>query len=482
MNKLKVNIAYNIIYQILLIISPLLTAPYLSRVLGADGIGLYSYSYSIANYFILFGMLGIVNYGNRNIALNSGNKKKQESIFAEIYTLQLFTTFLAFDIYVVFVLLNDTIFKEMLIIHSINVFSAIFDVNWLFFGLEKFKLTVVRNIVVKILTIMSIFILVKDDNDLIIYTGIMACGTLISQLWLWIRIRKEIKFKIPNFDHFWKNFKSSLVLFLPILAYSIYKIMDKIMLGNMSDMVQVGYYENSEKFINIPLGFINAIGTVMMPRISVLKSTQDNRSIKIYNELSFKYFSIMIVACVSGLFSVSKVLVPVFYGEEFAYCSLLIAALSFTLIFITWANIIRTQYLIPQRRDAPYIVSTMVGAVVNFTINYLLIPRLASMGAVIGTIAAEASVFFVQAIWIRKEFSVFHLVGSSLKYFVYGGIMAIFVLLIGKINGEGVYTLIIQICIGGLVYSILICLDLYYEKDPFFLKCIKEIYNRIRNL
>ena len=446
--------AYNIAYQVLQIILPLITAPYVSRVLGVDGVGTYSYIYSIAYYFGLCGMLGVSNHGNRSIAIakNSDDPKRLSRTFWNIYSIQLITTLIALVSYVVYILFFCSYDKVIAWIAIFFVLSYVLDINWFFFGMEQFKITVVRNTLIKLLTTVCVFIFVNKKSDLWLYVLIMALGMVFSQLYLWIKLRQYISFVKPDFSEMCKNLKPMLILFIPVIAYSIYKVMDKIMLGSMSSVTEVGYYENADKIINIPTGIITAFGTVMMPRIASLVSTNSSTAARTYTERSFKYFSLIAFGMSFGLIGTSEVLAPVYFGEDFAESAPLIQGLSVTIIFMTWANIIRTQYLIPHKKDRPYVVSTIVGSVLNLCCNLTFIPMWGAEGALIGTVIAEFSVFFVQAVYVRKVLSMWRDLKPCILFFVSGLVMAFLVSQIGSIMGQQIITLAVQVLAGFIVY------------------------------
>ena len=301
MTSLKKNMVYNLLHQVLLIILPLITAPYISRVLGVEGIGTYSYIYTIAYYFGLCGMLGVANHGNRSVALVRDDKEKLSSTFWNIYSIQLSTTVLALLIYLIYIIFFSSFNKSIALISIIFVIFYVMDINWLFFGLEKFKMTVIRNIFIKLLTVICIFLFVKKSTDLWLYMLIMALGMVLSQVYLWLNVRKYLHFVKPNFSEMKKHIKPMLILFIPVIAYSIYKVMDKIMLGSLSSITQVGLYEYAERIINIPVGIITAFGTVMMPRISALVSDKADGKISNYMQQSFKYFSLIAIGMAFGL-------------------------------------------------------------------------------------------------------------------------------------------------------------------------------------
>lgn len=474
MSKLSTNFFYNITYQILVIILPLITAPYVSRVLGVEGVGTYSYIYSIAYYFCLFGMLGISNHGNRNVAMLKGNKDNLSSTFWAIYKVQFSTTLLSLFCYLFFVTFIFSGDKRIAYIDTFYLVSYVLDINWFYFGLEKFKLTVTRNMVFKILSVVCTFAFVKTADDLWKYTLILSLGTMLSQVYLWVHLFRHVAYKKTSWQEISKHIKPILILFIPVIAYSIYKVMDKIMLGSMSSVQQVGLYENADKIIGIPVGIITAFGTVMMPRISALTSKKEKTQIENYNKLSFVYFSLLSVGMTFGLIGISNTLPEVYFGHEFIECAPLIAGLSFTLIFMTWANIIRTQYLIPNKIDKPYVVSTICGAAVNLFFNLLLIPRFQAVGALVGTVLAEFMVFFVQAIYVRKEFYVLQYLKPALPFVFNGVIMSVIVFFLGKFLGTSILGLLLQIIAGVIVYLSLSVVYLLMIKDSFILASLSR--------
>ena len=478
MESVKKNFIYNTIYQILLVILPLITAPYISRTLGANAVGVYSYTNSVAYYFILIAMLGISNYGNRTIASVRDNKEKLNEKFSSIYTLQFILFIIAIISYVVYSLFIASENNMIFLLQTFYVVSGLLDISWLFFGLEQFKLTVFRNVVIKILTVISMFIFVKDISDLWIYTLIMSLGTFISQLYLWFYVKKFVTFKKVSFRNITENIKPIIILFIPVIAYSIYKVMDKIMLGNMSNYSEVGYYNNAEKIINIPMGIITALGTVMLPRMSNMVANGKNDKSKQYISLSVKVVTIISSAIAFGLMGISNVFTPVFFGEGFEPSAKIIYLLSITVFFISWANVVRTQYLMPNNYDKIYVISTVIGGIVNLIINLLLIPKYAAVGAAIGTIFAEFSVMIMQVIAVRKEISVLKYIFEYMPVLIIGFCMMFIVNWLGTLIGDSIVTIVIQILVGGSFFLICTLAFLAIKKDEFW-RISKNMFQKI---
>lgn len=453
---MKKNFIYNIIYQILILILPLITIPYVSRILGARGIGIYSYTYSIAYYFMIIAMLGLNNYGNRAIAKVRDNKEELSKEFCSIYAFQIITSSVMIIAYFLFVIIFNNQYKMIALIQIMYVISSMFDINWFFFGIEKFKLTITRNTIIKLLSLILIFVFVKVPGDLWKYTSILAGSTLFSNIFLFSFIRKYINLvKITKQDII-KHLKPNLILFLPAIAVSVYKIMDKIMLGTLSTVAEVGYYENAEKITQVPIGIITALGTVMMPRVTNMLSYQREDRVKSVLVRTMPFAMFMTFPMVFGLVAVSEDFSILFFGKEFQKCILLIQLLAITIIFLSWGNVIRMQYLIPKEKDKEYVISAFIGAGVNFIMNCIFIPKYASIGACIGTIAAEFFVMFYQSWTIRHELPLKEYIKSSIGFFIKAIIMFGIVIVIGKlIKEDSLKRILIQIFSGILVYAIL---------------------------
>lgn len=468
MKSVKKNLVYNILYQILVILLPLVTAPYISRTLGPRGTGIYSYTYSVVYYFQLFAMLGISNHGNRCIAAVRDDKEETSKVFYQIYTIQKVTFTIAIVLYLLYIFFFNNENTVIAIIQVLFLVSGLLDISWFFFGIEEFKLTVTRNALIKILTTLCVFVFVKTEGDVWKYTLIIAAGTFLSQFYLWLYLGKYVKKVKIYIKDIRKHILPVLSLFIPVVAYSIYKVMDKIMLGNMSTYEQVGFYQNAEKIINIPMGIITALGTVMLPRMSNLISHGENEQARNYISISFKIVTLIGAPIAFGLIAVADIFTPVFFGSGYDPCINLIRLLSITVFSMAWANVIRTQYLIPLHRDKVYILSTFCGAVVNFIVNLLMIPRLNSLGAAIGTVLAEFCVLVVQVIMIHREIPVVRYCIKQIPYLILGTIMYIIVSVLSGILADTLLSLIFLIAVGGVVYCVLLIIYSYIARDEVF--------------
>lgn len=463
-SSVKMNLFYNTLYQILLVITPLITSPYVSRTLGSDGLGVFSYTYSMANCFALVGMLGVTNYGNRTIASVQNDRTKRSEAFWNIYTLQAITTVVLLIAYFIFIFdISPIEDRNIFLIQSLTVLCSMCDINWYFFGVEKFKLTVTRNIVIKIVNVVLIFLFVHNAKDTSIYTLIIVGSLLLSNLVVWPFLRQEVDFVKPSFDKIKPHLNQTFVLFIPVIAITLYKRMDKIMLGMLSTMSQTGIYENTEKIINIPNSLIAALGTVMLPRMSYLFANGDKKAASKYITISMEFICMVSSVLLFGIAGIAKEFAPWFFGDEFQSVGPLLIAMTPTIFFVSWANVIRTQYLIPLHHDKIYVSSVWIGAAVNLIINILLIPSLGAMGTVIGTVCAEGYVAIYQTMCVRKELPVLTYIKNGVYYIFAGVVMFFSIRLIGNGEKASVKVLALEVLFGGCVF-IALCIPYILKK------------------
>lgn len=475
--SVKKNFFYQMIYEILIIILPFITSPYIARVIGAEGLGIYSYSYSIAYYFVLFSMLGLKNYGNRVIAQNRDNKETLNKTFSNIFAIHAVIVMICLVVYMIYVY-NKRQEQIYALIQTAYVMSSLFDISWFYFGIEKFKLTVTRSTIIKILNVICVFVFVKTSDDLWKYCLIMSVGILVSQLTLWIPLKKYVSLKKPQWREMKTHIKPLLILFIPAIAVSLYKYMDKIMIGALSSKAQLGFYENAEKVTNIPMSIIAAFGTVMLPKVSFLLANKSHKKVMEYINISMEYVMCLSFALAFGLAAVGTTFAPVFWGEEFAYSGILIMGLSITIPFISFANVIRTEYLIPTEKDRDYLISVISGALINLIINWFFIPKFGAKGAMIGTIAAEIIVCIIQTQAVHKDLPISLYIKNSLPFFIMGLIMFGIVFSMGSYFGGGLVILLVQILSGMILYCAFCLAYFIKRKDKIILGIINTLVRR----
>ncbi|MBQ7140961.1 MAG: oligosaccharide flippase family protein [Bacilli bacterium] len=475
---IKKNFLYQTIYEILILSLPLLTSPYIARVLGAEQLGIYSFSYSVTYYFQILCALGIKYHGSRTISAVKHNKEKLNEKFNELlfaHFLISIISLLLYTLYSLFFVKDNTIIAQ---IQILNVVSAMFDISWFYFGIEKFKITALSSSFIKIMTVICIFIFVKKTSDLYIYTIIMSVGMLLTQLIMWKYLSNYVTISKPNFKNSISHLKPLFILFIPVIALSMFHYMDKIMLGFFSTKIQTGLYENADKIITIPLTVIFSFSTVMLPRMSNLKSSNEVKKSEKYMEMSFKYMEWIALGMTFGLFCVADKFSFIFWGKEFVSCGNLIKILAFTLPFSTYSSIIRTQYLMPNHKDKAYTTIMVIGALINLIANLILIYNFDAIGVAVGTLISEIMVCLMQSIYTKNIINHTKYLKIIFPYICPGIIMTIIVVILNRITPSSIAMLIFEILVGIITYFLISLIFFYYEKDNLIINYMKKIFKK----
>ena len=472
------NYIYNLSYQILTIILPIVTTPYLARVLGATGVGIYGYTFSIATYFILFGSLGVALYGQREIAYAQDNKAKRKRIFLEIIYFRFITMAVSIVVYY-FACMRKGEYSIYYSILLFELFAAAFDISWFFQGLEEFKKTVIRNILVRIISVSLVFMIVKTKEDLNKFILIYSLADFIGNLSLWLYLPKYFRgIKVKNINIF-VHLPQILLLFVPQISSQLYKMLDTTMIGKLiSDKSETGYYEQAQKVIRLLLTIVTSIGTVMVPRMASTFASGDKAKVKEYMKNSFNFVFLLSFPIMFGISSIANAFVPIFFGAGYDKVVILIRIMSPFIVLMGIANVIGVQYLLPTKRQKEYTVTIVAGIIVNFILNYILILKFQAVGASIATVLSQLVVAVLQIHIIRNDISIREILKYSLKYFIAGSIMLIVCCLSKLIVNVGVKTIILQIGLGAITYLVVLILlkeiFIYY-----FLRRVKEkIFNK----
>lgn len=455
MNNLKKNLAYQFIYQFLILALPLITTPYTSRVLTPSGVGIYTYTFSVASYFTMAAMTGLAIYGNREIARVKDDLLKRSKCFWEIYAIQVVSALIMIILYAVYLLMFSQENWVVTAIQYLCVIACLFDINWFFFGMQEFRITVIRNIIIKLAGTALIFLLVKKESDLWLYTAIMAGSTLLSQLAIWPFLTKHVIFRMPRYKEVERHIGPDLLLFLPVISVSVYKTLDKIMIRWLSTMEEVGYYGNAEKIASVPTVLIAAASTVMMPLISNMLFNGKFSEAKTYVNRSMQINQLLGCGMGFGLAGVADTFTPVYFGNGFERCTPVIVCLSIMIPVFSIEQVLRAQYLSPAGKDKGYLLSVTCAAIANVSFNFLLIPQFGAVGAAIGTVIAESTVCGIQMFLVRKDLPIRTYCVQAIPFVVFGLLIYTSVYKIGQCLDDSILTLLIQVLIGGSLYIVL---------------------------
>ncbi|PTM21428.1 flippase [Lactobacillus sp. PFC-70] len=449
------NYLYNAGYQLLILIVPFFTVPYIARVLGPEGVGINSYTNSLVMYFFLLGSLGTAVYGNREIAYHRDNFEERTRTFWEIEFLQIVTVFIAYVLFLIFVS-AQTRYQTYFMLQSVLLIAGAFDISWLFMGLEDFKKTVLRNALVKVASLIAIFVFIRTRNDVGKYILILSLAQLLGNLTLWPYVHKVVGKPHVSYKGIIRHLKPTIVLFVPQIATQVYLQLNKTMLGQFDSVTASGYYDYADKLVKMVLAVITATGTVMLPHMSNLAAKGKMHKLNGLLYRSFNFSSVLAIPLMFGLAAVATAVVPWYYGPNFDVVSILITIEAPVTVLIGWSNVIGLQYLMPLKKVRTFTLSVVYGALVNAIINIPMIMKWGVAGATVATVVSEIVVTGYQLIAIRGMVRYSALFSETWKYLLASVIMFAPVYLMNITMEATVINFAIQIMVGTFIYFLVL--------------------------
>lgn len=469
--KVLKNYAYNLSYQLLVIILPIITTPYVTRVFSSNDLGTYGYFNSIVTYFILLATLGVANYGTKEISSHRNDIRKN---FWGIYTLQFGATCLSILLYIILCFAFSFMQNPVAYILGLSLLSKGMDISWLFQGLEDFRKITVRNITVKLVGVVSIFLFVKSPGDLYLYVSLLTVFELLGQLSMWFPAREFIGKPHLDLCYAKQHLKPVILLFLPQIAISLYVTLDRTMLGALASTTDVGIYDQALKLVNILLTLVTSLGSVMLPRVSNLLSKGNNEAVNRMHQISFLIYNLVIFPTIAGMLIINNDFVKFFLGNDFQEARYAIAIMIFRMFFIGWTNIMGIQILIPHNKNKEFLTSTTVPAIVSVGLNLLLLPKFGYIGAAIVSVLTEVFVWGIQLYFTRKYLKDVPIYKSTVKIFL-ASILMYFALSFLKtiLTFIPIINVVAYTIFGVILYSLLILL--------FKVVSLKEIKEQLLN-
>ena len=456
--SVKKNFFISTLYEILCIITPFITAPYVSRVLGAEQIGVNSFVHSVQAYFCMFATLGTAAYGTREISRNRDNAYERSKLFWEIELLSIFTSGIAVIVWCIFIIFTVE-YKIYYIILTLGIFDKMFAIGWFYSGTEQFKYTVTRNTIVKITGIILVFTFVHSSDDLIIFILINTLCNLFGALSMWIPLKKFLV-KVPLKElKIWRHLKETLVYFVPTIATSVYQVLDRTLIGLIThEENQNGFYEQANKIINlIKIMSFGAISGVVGSRISYLFTQNKIDEIKQRIRKSIDFVMLMGIGSCAGMYGIAKRFIPFFFGEGYDQVISLLYIL-LPIVLIVGMNVIFVHlYYVPvgkRKQSSNYII---MGAVFNLIANILLIPKWKAYGAAVGSIIAEVVILIFCFVHCNGFYSVKQLLLSMYKKLFAAMIMLVYLFIIDRVlTVQNWIVLVIQVIGGALIYFVVL--------------------------
>lgn len=484
MKSIKRNFLYHSFLKVTAVIFPLITAPYVSRVLEPDGVGLFGFASTYTAYFALFAVLGIPRYGIRMVAANRDNKEKLQTVVSELISLSFVATLIVCLLYIISLFVVREAHQNYLlfIVTGITLFMAPLNIEWVFSGLEEYGYITLRALIIRILSIAALFIFVKEKNDLIIYAGISSLSKVITDLWNLTKIvRMGIKprLKICGLN---KHLKQVLILFSANVAISIYTMLDTLMLGFFSNYEQVGFYSQTSHLSKTLLAIVTSLSAVAMPRMAYYKKNGNLKELNRLANKSMSFVSFFSIPMAFGIMCLSPTFVPLFFGEKFVGATIPLQIICFLVVAIGMNDITGTQILISLGKDKQFLYSVLAGTLSNFTLNLFLIPKWGAIGASIASVFAEFFILFVMLWFVYKYTPVrFHIKSDILKSFFGAALLVPIYFLVAQF-AHGWMLVVVYPIIGALCYFVIQAIIKHSSYELFVSEVLKKFkINRLQN-
>lgn len=445
------NYLYNLMYEVLVLLVPLITTPYVSRVLGPTQIGNYGYTAGILSYFGIIAANGTINYAKREIAYHQNDEKIRSKLFYEILLFRVTFTAVVTAVYCIFISMVDSSLRVFYIIQIITIASWFVDVSWFFQGMEDFKVTAIRNSIVKLVGAALILLFVKKESDILIYI-LVNCGVAFVGNITMLAYLPRYLVKIPWKElHPFAHVRGIMGLFAPVIAIQVYTVLDQTMLGALINTTEVGYYTQAQKIIKLALTIISSFAAVLLPRIATLIERKRLDEVRHYYNTTIDYLFVLATPMVVGCVTVSNHFVPVFFGQGYDAVVPIMKISSILFIVIGFGQI-AGSILIPLKKQKQYTIAVSAGAVVNFCLNLLLIPKFWAVGAAVASVIAECTVSFLELYNIRKDFEISYILRAFLSYLWPALLMGSVIIMIRQLFEASLAAVIVEVVGGALVY------------------------------
>ena len=475
--SIKANYLYDAAYQVLALLTPFITTPYLSRVFKADGIGTISFVKSIVQYFMLFAAIGIFAYGRREISYLQDDRQGRSRVFWNLKALALINASVCITAYLVFTYIYADKNYILYLMEGINITYTLFDVGWLFAGMEEFRMLALRNAVIRVLNIASVFLLVKSPADIPVYMLLNALFMIFGHIMMYPYLPRYIN--APDFKNIrpFQGIKTILILFLPSIAIEVYTVLDKTMLGLFtSTAFENGYYESAMKLSKIAMMVVLSMANVMTPRMGYLFSKNDIQTIREYMYRSYRFVWFIGIPVCFGLIGIANNFVPWFFGDGYIKVAGLLKVTGFLVLAIGVSSTTGAQYLIPSKRQTIFTLTLALGAAVNFCMNLVFIPLFGSYGAAGASVFAESVIALSQLYVLRRELSFLKIAASSRNYLIAGIIMLSVLVFMDKKLASSAVNTFIMIPSGALIYfGVLVIL-----RDKFFTENARKALDTLK--
>lgn len=481
--SLHLNLIFNIISQVVTVLSPLIITPKLSRVFGADYLGVKSYTFSIVYYFAIFGVLGLDIYGQRKIAVEKDDLERRSKTFWTIYLTRFFLVLISTCLYFTYIsLFSSTSFEKMVsLCWLIYLVREMINPIWFLQGIEKYRMLSIFGIISQLLYVVCTFVFINEKNALPLYIVFFTAIPLVISLCYFPTVAKNVFFVKIRLSDMIMSVKESIVYFVPTIATAIYSMVDKTMLGAFDTAkISTGLYEAAEKLVKVALAISTASFTIMRTRMSYLYGKEDwdiyNNNVKMFSS-----FSMMLCwPIMFGIMGITNDFVPVFFGAGFEEVIGLSYVFALVVPCLTTSGLLQAVYIFPfgKQKSMDYYYIFIVS--VNVVMNLILISLIGTIGAIIATIFAEMLLAIILIVKANKDgIKVGYLLTCSTKYIASATIMFVAIKMVSRFVGGGaIYKVVIEFIIAVITYFVM-CFIL---RDSFVIAQVNKVFNKVLNV
>lgn len=474
------NAIFNVLYKLLSVVFPLISAAYVSHILLSDGIGKVAYAQNIAQYFVLLAPLGLPDYGTKQIAKNRSANINQT--FSELFIINAISTSLWIVIYYVIVI-GFPYFSNNRSLFCITGLAIIFNylnVDWYFKGIEEFGYIALRSLIVKVLSLIALLLLVRNKDDYLIYALIYVLAIGGNNLFNIARvIHKGTRFQFHSI-HPKEHLKPVVTLLLNSLAIELYTLFDTSMLGFLCTDETVGYYTNAIKLVRVWVTLVTAISGVLLPRFSVIRMNNNTEEIDRLISSVFKIMLYIVIPSTVGMCVLSDSIISFVFGESFAPAGSTLKIASLLILVMGFSYLFGTQVLITFNYEKQLLRCSLVGAISNICMNLFLIPILLQNGAIIASVLSETAVTVMTYIFARRYIKLKVHSSDLIIPLTSSMIMGALVLFINSFKMEPIKTVFVGVTTGVLSYCTFIFL-LNKDLRAVVRKQAKNVLQKARN-
>lgn len=461
-NSIKKNFGFNLLHTIVGFLFPIVTFPYVSRVLGVDGIGLIQFFQSILSYMALFSAIGIPLYAVKEVSKVRESFHTRGRVLVEILSLHLLFTLVGY-LGVLFLLYYVPQVKEhstIFVLLSTHLVFVAIGVEWFYQGIEDFKYVMIRSLFVKVVSIILLFSCVQTDGDLLIYSILLVAAEAGNNLFNFVRLRKYISCDMLRWSNLniRQHIKPAMRIFVLNLVVSVYVNLDSVMLGFLCGESEVGYYSVAVRIVRTLSAFSAALGGVLLPRLAYCVANKNTREFRRLTQKALDFILIIIVPLTFGLIFTADDLVILLCGKEYLASVMTLKIISPLILFLGVSNLVGTRILYAQDHETIVIKSAVIGSILNFSLNMVLIPFYSHEGAAIASVIAEFFVTMFMLVLGRKYIPYSIINGSFFKSLIFSFVMIIPILLVRTLDLSLWIKLVLEIFVGTSVYFVLITL------------------------